>query len=129
MNPERLVSRVLFIGGIVSLVVLVLGLLAYVAAARQGETTAALDRIMAHEVKGHPAAVYSTLSEIRHGLARRDALAVTALGLVLLAATPVIGVMVAIVAFARARDHDYAVIAAIVLCVLMVSFILSGGVG
>jgi uncharacterized membrane protein len=131
MSPERLVSRVLSLGGLVSLTVLVVGLVIYVAAAGTGQETNDLYRSLTHAQAGRPAAVYSTLTEIAHGVRREppDPLAIIALGLVLLVATPVASLVAAMVAFARAGDRDYAVIAAIVLCILLVSFTLSGGVG
>ena len=131
MSPERVVSRVLLLGGLVSVTALVGGLVIYVAAAGTGRETADLYRSLIHEGTGRPAAVYSTLAEIAHGVARPrpDPLAIIALGLVLLVATPVASRVAALVAFARAGDRDYVVIAAIVLAVLLVSFALSGGVG
>jgi uncharacterized membrane protein len=41
----------------------------------------------------------------------------------------VVGVAVATVSFALAGDRDYAAIGAVVLSVLVISFILAGGVG
>ena len=82
MSPERLVSRVLSLGGLVSLTVLVGGLVIYVAAAGTGQETNDLYRSLTHEQAGRPAAVYSTLTEIAHGVSRTppDPLAIIALG-------------------------------------------------
>jgi uncharacterized membrane protein len=131
MSPERLVSRVLLLGGLVSVTVLVGGLVIYAAAAGTGQETTDLYRSLTLEQTGRPVAVYSTLADIAHAITRErpDPLAIIALGLVLLVATPVASLVAAMVAFARAGDRDYAVIAAIVLGVLLVSFTLSGGVG
>jgi uncharacterized membrane protein len=129
MSPERVVSRVLFFGGVLSVIVLALGLVIY--ALTGAAHTPDVYRSLRHQAAGRPAAVYSTLTEIVHGVTKRppDPLAVLALGLVVLAATPVAALVGALVAFARAGDRDYAAIAAIVLAVLLVSFTLSGGLG
>jgi uncharacterized membrane protein len=57
-----------------------------------------------------------------------DPLAVTALGLVALMATPIVAVALAIPAFLRTGDRRYAVIAAIVLAMLVVSLGVAGGI-
>jgi uncharacterized membrane protein len=131
MTAERLVSRVLLAGGVVSLVVVFLGLAVYTLAAERGAATVDVSRLIHHRVQGRPATAYSSIGEIGRGLTRRplDPLAVAALGLVLLAITPVVGVAVAIVSFALAGDRDYAAIGAIVLSVLVISFILAGATG
>ena len=131
MSAERLVSRVLFVGGLVSITILVIGLAVYAAAGGARGQATDVYRMLTHEASGRPSAVYSTLGEIGRGLTRRppDPLAVIALGLVVLAATPVVALAAAVVGFAREGDRDYAVIASIVLAVLLVSFTLSGGVG
>ena len=131
MIAERLVSRVLFVGGLVSLTVLLSGLVVYAAAGGARGQATDVHRMLTHEATGRPSAVYSTLGEIARGVTRRppDPLAVIALGLVVLAATPVAALAAAVVGFAREGDRDYAVIASFVLAVLLVSFTLSGGVG
>jgi uncharacterized membrane protein len=129
MTPERVVSRVLFLGGVVSVAILVVGIVMY--ALTGAGHTPDLYRSLRHQAAGQPTAVYSTLGEIAHGVAKDppDPIAVLALGLVVLAATPVAALVGALVTFARTGDRDYAVIAAIVLAVLLVSFTLSGGLG
>jgi len=131
VSAERLVSRVLFVGGLVSITILVIGLAVYAAAGGARGQATDVYRMLTHEAAGRPSTVYSTLGEIGRGLTRHppDPLAVIALGLVVLAATPVVALAAAVVAFAREGDRDYAVIASIVLAVLLVSFTLSGGVG
>jgi uncharacterized membrane protein len=53
---------------------------------------------------------------------------VSALGLVLLMATPGLAVAVAIPAFVAARDFRYAGIASLVLAMLLVSLLLAGAI-
>ena len=107
MSTERAVSRVLFLGGIISVALLVIGLAIYVVAAGRGGATIDLQRALQHQQQGRPPGVYSTLGEIGRGLTHRplEPLAVIALGLVLLAATPVVGVAVAIVGLPAARQQ------------------------
>jgi len=82
----------------------------------------------AHAPERGPALdAYTTLGQLRHALARHppDGLALTALGLMCLLATPVAGVAVAIAAFWRHGDHAYAAIAAAILGMLLVSVALA----
>jgi uncharacterized membrane protein len=74
--------------------------------------------------------VFTSLADVRRALSQHppDPLGVTALGLVCLLATPVAGVALAIPAFWRAGDRQYALIAAAVLAMLLVSAALAGGV-
>src|SRR5262249_22458705 len=77
----------------------------------------------------HPPTVFVSLSEIAHGLRARpvDPLAIVALGLVVLLATPGLGA--AIPSFVRNADRRYAAIATIVLSMLLISAFLAGGAG
>jgi uncharacterized membrane protein len=125
---ERIVARVLMWGGLLS-VSLVLGGLAIYALQGQpspGGVAQSLRDQQAH----HPVEVFTSLGDIRRALFRRppDGLAITALGLACLLATPVTAVGLAIPAFWREGDRQYAVIAAIVLSMLLVSLVLAGGV-
>jgi uncharacterized membrane protein len=74
--------------------------------------------------------VFVSVAEVVRGLSARpiDPLAVTALGLVLLLVTPVLGVALAIPAFLARGDYQYAAIAAFVFAMLVVSALLAGGV-
>jgi uncharacterized membrane protein len=68
--------------------------------------------------------------QVLDGLRRHpmDPLAVTALGLVALMATPIVAVALAVAGFLRAGDRRYAAIAAIVLAMLVVSLAVAGGI-
>lgn len=71
----------------------------------------------------------SSLSTIWFGLTRGDPVAIVALGLVLLLATPVVRVAVSIIAFAISRDVLYVGITLLVLIILIFSLLsgLGGG--
>jgi uncharacterized membrane protein len=68
-----------------------------------------------------------TLAAVGQGLVQGDPLAIIALGLLLLLATPVVRVAVSIVAFGLERDWRYVVITSIVLLILLTSFWLGKG--
>jgi uncharacterized membrane protein YfcA/uncharacterized membrane protein len=70
---------------------------------------------------GFPHSLHAVLAGLGHG----DPLAIIALGLLLLLATPVVRVLVSIIAFAIERDRLYTGITALVLAILLVSFFLS----
>ena len=68
-----------------------------------------------------------TLPAVFHDLPRGEPLAVIGLGLLVLLATPVLRVMVSIVAFALEGDRTYVVITTVVLTILLFSIIVIGG--
>ena len=65
-----------------------------------------------------------TLSWLGHGLRQCQGQAIIVAGLLLLIATPVIRVLVSIIAFALERDRAFVVITTVVFLVLLVSFAL-----
>ena len=122
---ERLVARVLLIGGLLSLTLMAGGLVGY---AVEGQPQAReIVRVIRNREAGRAVDVFSSLGDVRRALVHRppDPLAITALGLVVLLATPVAGAAVAVPAFWRAGDHDYTTIAAVVLVMLLSSFALA----
>lgn len=122
---QRVVGRVLLGGGMLSLALILLGLAIYVA---EGAPNAReIVRAVHLRESGPGLDVYPTLGSVRHALAQRppDGLALTALGLICLLATPVVGVALAIGAFWRHGDREYTVIAAAILTMLLVSFALA----
>lgn len=68
-----------------------------------------------------------SLGDVMSGLAQGNPVAIIALGLLLLLSTPVVNVAVSIVAFAVEGDKRYVVIAALVLAILIASFLLGKG--
>lgn len=75
--------------------------------------------------RGEPAGLMS-LRGVLAGVGRLESQAIVQLGLILLIATPVARVLVSLVAFALQRDRLYVTITAIVLAVLLFSFLLGG---
>jgi len=123
---EFLVARVLLVGGLVGLALIVLGLGLYAAHGGFHQHVLLLNRPAGEA----PPGVFTSLRQIGVGLRHRpvDPLALSALGLVLLMATPGAAVTLAIPGFLAARDFRYATIAALVLAMLLVSLLLAGAI-
>ena len=122
---ERLIARILTFGGIVSIALVLGGLVVYAA---EGQPQAReIVRVMHNRETGLAVDVFTSLGDVRRALAQRppDPLAITALGLVCLLVTPVVGVATATVAFWRSGDRDYAAISGVVLAMLALSFALA----
>jgi uncharacterized membrane protein YfcA/uncharacterized membrane protein len=124
---EHLVARVLLVGGLLGLTLISLGLGLYAAhGGFQGHVLA-----LSPPVAGAtPPGVFRSLRQIAVGLRQRplDPLAVGALGLVVLMATPGVAVTLAIPGFLLAGDGRFALIATLVLTMLLVSLLLAGAV-
>ena len=69
----------------------------------------------------------STLAAVWSGLTQGSPVAIIALGLLLLLATPVVRVAVSIFAFSLERDWRYVAITVLVLAILVASFFLGKG--
>jgi uncharacterized membrane protein len=123
-SVENLISRVLFVGGVISIGIVLVGIVLYAVGGGARAQVAGLPQLR----EGRPAGVYVSVPDILRGLTRRprDPLALVALGLALLMATPLIGVAVAVLAFLSIRDYDYVVISGIVLVILVASLFLGG---
>jgi len=124
---ERVIARLLMLGGLLSVSLVLVGLVVYAA---QGHPEAReMVRVVHNREAGRAVDVFTSLGDVRRALAQRppDPLAVTALGLVCLLATPVLGVAAAGVGFWRAGDREYALIAGVVLAMLLLSFALAAG--
>jgi uncharacterized membrane protein len=126
-NVERLVARVLLWGGLLSISLVLGGLVVYAATGHPHARE--LVRVVHNRETGQAIDVFTSLGDVRRALVQRppDPLAITALGLVCLLATPAVGVAVAAAGFWRAGDRLYAGIAAIVLAMLVLSFAVAGG--
>lgn len=125
-SVERLVARTLLAGGLIGMALILIG--GAVHAVQGGFHLHAVH--LSRPPLGSPAGVFTSLRQVLDGLRRRpmDPLALTALGLVGLMATPIIAVALAIPAFLRAGDRRYATIAAIVLTMLVASLAVAGGI-
>jgi len=124
---DRRIGRILMVGGLVSIALMLAGLLIY--AAHGHPQAREIVRVIHNRAAGRAVDVFTSLGAVRRALAQRppDPLAVTALGLVCLLVTPVLGVAAAVVGFLRVGDRDYALIAGVVLAMLLASFALAAG--
>ena len=123
---ERVVARMLAWGGLLSVSLMLGGLVVY---ALQGQPHVHDVLAVAHDRQaGRAVDVFTSLNDVGRALRQRppDGLAITTLGLVCLLVTPVAGVALAIPAFWREGDRQYALIAAVVLAMLLVSFVVAG---
>ena len=111
-QAELIISNVLRGGVLASAAIILLGVVIfYVRAATSG-----------HTPSGKP--FPTSLPAVGRGLAHGDPLAIVALGLLVLLATPVVRVAVSVIAFALEGDRLYVVITALVLLILLASFAL-----
>jgi uncharacterized membrane protein len=125
-SVEHLVARTLMAGGLIGIALILLGGGLYATHGGFHHHVLHLSRLAG----GSPPGVFRSVRQVIGGLRRQpmDPLAVTALGLVALMATPILAVALAIPAFLRAGDRRYAAIAAFVLTLLVVSLTLAGGI-
>ncbi len=128
MRVEVVVSRVLFWGGILSIVLMVLGVVGYAARTIRSGDVVNFQRLVENREHARSAEVFVSLDAIGKGLRQRpiDPVGVSALGIVLLLLTPALGVMIATAGFWAVGDRRYTLIAATVLVELLVSFLLGG---
>lgn len=117
---EILISNLLRVGVTASLVVVVVGtLLSFVHHPDYMGSPPALQRLTT------PGAAFPhTMSEVARGIIHLHGQAVIVAGLMLLIATPVVRVAVSIFAFIYQRDWIFVLITAIVLALLLLSFVL-----
>ncbi|MDQ2742489.1 MAG: DUF1634 domain-containing protein [Chloroflexota bacterium] len=103
---DEIVGRTLLGGLVVSIAVMVLGL------------------ILAG-VSGRSASHVLPLDQVATQLGRGNAAAVLDLGILLLFATPVVGVLVALAGFVRTREFSFALIAGLVIVILVIGFVVA----
>ena len=126
---ERLVSRVLLVGGLVSVLLMLVGLAGLEwagAPAAGGHETV---RVAENRAAGRATDAFVSLPQLGRALRRRppEPSAVIAAGIVLLLATPAAALVAALIAFAIAGDVAYALICAGILAELGCGFWLNAG--
>jgi uncharacterized membrane protein len=117
-GTEAIIGRVLRIGVAVSLAFIGVGTVISFAGG-YGNRSADVARLV-----GAGGGFPLSASWLITGLTRLDGQAVIVAGLFLLIATPLVRVAVSIITFTRERDRAYAVISALVLLLLLLSFVL-----
>jgi uncharacterized membrane protein len=122
---EHLVARVLLVGGLLGLGLIALGLGLYAA---HGGFVGHVLALQPPVAGATPPGVFRSIRQIAVGLRQHDPLAIGAVGLVLLMATPGVAVTLAIPGFLLAGDGRFALIAGLVLTMLLVSLLVAGAV-
>jgi uncharacterized membrane protein len=117
---EVLASRILFWGGVLSIVLMALGVVGSIwnwgaPGAPQAPHPQAAD----------PHHVFTSVAQVVHALSRWpvEPLAVVAAGILLLLVTPFVAVVAVFVVFAVARDRRYACITALLIVALLLSLL------
>lgn len=114
-RKERVISAILRGGVLLSAFTIAVGVVLFYLRDAQS----------AHGLLDHP--YPHTLPAVLSGLAQGNPIAIIALGLLLLLATPVVNVAISIFAFALERDWRFVMITALVLAILIASFLLGKG--
>ena len=130
MTPvERVVSRILWWGGVTSIALMLVGLVGHALRVGIGSESFDVTRAVARQA-GRAPDVFTSLPQVLDGLRHRpiDPLAIAAVGLLALLSTPVAAVIVAIPLFFREGDRRYGLIAAF-LAVVLIGSLLFGGAG
>jgi uncharacterized membrane protein len=131
MTPvERIVSRILWWGGVASIALMLIGLVSYAVQVGIGSEGFDVPRAIEPREAGPPPHVFTSVRQVLEGLRRWpvDPLAVAAVGLLALASTPVAAVVVSIAVFLSEADRRYALISAL-LAAALIGSLLMGGAG
>jgi uncharacterized membrane protein len=126
---ERIVSRILWWGGVASIALMLIGLVSYAVQVGVGSESFDVPRAIEPREAGPPH-VFTSVRQVLEGLRRWpvDPLAVAAVGLLALACTPVAAVVVSIGVFLSEGDRRYALISAL-LAAALIGSLLMGGAG
>ena len=129
MTPERAVSRVLFLGGFLAVALMIGGLAALELRALRTAHPLDIAHVVENREAGRSVDVFVSVPQLARALARwpPSPLAVIVVGIVVLLATPAVGVVAALIAFAREHDRLYVVICVALLVGLVTGFFLNVG--
>ena len=129
MTTERLVSRVLMLGGVLSVAAMVIGLVGLEAHAIRTGGSLDVPRVVANRAAGRAVDVFVSLPEAARALTRwpPDPLAGIAAGLVGLLVTPALGVLAALLRFVELRDRQYVAICLVLIAGLACGLLMPAG--
>ena len=127
MTAERVVSRVLLVGGFLAVALMIGGLAALEIRAMRTAHPLDIAHVVENREAGRSVDVFVSVPQLTRALTRwpPSPLAVIAAGIVGLLATPAAGLLAALLAFAREHDARYVVICAALLVGLVVGFFLN----
>jgi uncharacterized membrane protein len=130
MTVERVVSRILWWGGVASLALMLIGLIGHSVQVGVVSEGFEIPRAVSRGGAATSRHVFTSVGQVVAGLRHRpvDPLAVATVGLLALLATPVAAVVAAIPVFLRTGDRRYALIATF-LAVALIGSLLLGGAG
>ena len=126
-DVERVVSRVLLIGGSLAVVVMLVGLVALEIHAARTAHPLDVAHVVENREAGRASDVFVSLPQVGRALGHRppDPVAIITAGIVVLLATPSAALIVALIAFTRRHDRGYAVVCAALLVALLFGFLLN----
>jgi uncharacterized membrane protein len=129
VTPERAVSRVLLLGGFLAVTLMIGGLAALELRALRTAHPLDIAHVVENREAGRSVDVFVSVPQLARALARwpPSPLAVIVLGIVVLLATPAVGVVAALIAFARERDRRFLAICVALLVGLVAGFLLNVG--
>jgi uncharacterized membrane protein len=127
-SAEKFVAWILLLGGVLGVSVMVLGIVAAVVQAHGLQAIMHMREPVGGGT-GRAADAVSSVGQIARGLRQRpvDPLAVSAVGIVVLFATPVAAVIASGIAFLAEGDRRFAVICALIATALVASFWVGAG--
>jgi uncharacterized membrane protein len=130
MAVERLVSRILWWGGVASLALMLIGLLGHAVQVDVGTDRFEIIRGADRQRTAAPPHLFTSVGQVVAGLRQRpvDPLAVATVGLLALLVTPVAAVVSAIPVYLSNGDRRYALITTF-LAVALIGSLLLGGAG
>jgi uncharacterized membrane protein len=129
VTAERAVSHVLLLGGFLAVTLMIGGLAALEIRALRTAHPLDIAHVVENREAGRSVDVFVSVPQLARALARwpPSPLAVIVLGIVVLLATPAVGVVAALIAFARERDRRYIMICVALLIGLVAGFFLNVG--
>jgi uncharacterized membrane protein len=129
LRAEALVARLLFVGGVVSVGLMLLGLVDLEVHAAVGQRAVDIARVIENRQAGRAVDVYVSVGQVARALGRwpPDSTAIMTLGVVVLLLTPTLGLAAALVGFLGERDRLYALVAAALIAALLGGFMLRLG--
>ncbi|HEX3177983.1 MAG TPA: DUF1634 domain-containing protein [Methylomirabilota bacterium] len=129
LRAETLVARLLFVGGVVSVALMLVGLVSLQVHAVSGRHPVDVARIIENRQAGRAVDVFVSLPQLMRALHRwpPDPTAIMTVGVVVLLLTPALGLAAALVGFVQEHDRPYAIIAAALIAALLFGFALRLG--
>lgn len=123
---EVLVARILFWGGVASILLMTVGIVGFAAQGGLRPELIAESRAIEGREAARPPDVFVSVAQVLRALSRWpvEPLAIVASGIVLLLFTPFVGATALFVWFVKSSDRRYATVSGVVLAALLLSLML-----